>query len=294
MYITGTRVEVTSDPADAYNGMFNIHREVGFIELVNDSVRMTLTEVDGMVFTDEPDPIDSSTINSNYGRFGLVGNDLSGWFYDPENDGWYFTFVRDTLALPITLTYFGGKYLDGLIYLSWTTLSEIDNYGFYIQRRPIRTTEWIDIGFVPGHNTTNVPQQYSYRDSTIKVASEYRLKQVDNTGDVHFSGSWSYEGVLSVDDVAQVGFYLAQNYPNPFSNVTTILFSNDSQSEVSIVIYDDLGREVDTIIDELMGPGIYRYNWDSQHLASGIYFCVLHSKLRSGMRTLVIQMNVIR
>lgn len=105
MYIIGTKVEVTDDPGPYYWG--NKHREGGFITWggSTDSIRMTLVWVDGMVFTNVPSPIDSSMINPNYGRFaftpGVRGLDLSGWFYDPQNNGWYFEFLRDTTGTSV-------------------------------------------------------------------------------------------------------------------------------------------------------------------------------------------------
>jgi hypothetical protein len=65
---------------------------------------------------------------------------------------------------------------------------------------------------------------------------------------------------------------LFQNYPNPFNPRTTISFYSPSRLFVSLKVYDLLGREVSTIVDEELPIGYYPRQWDARGLASGIYF----------------------
>ncbi|MCX6152449.1 MAG: T9SS type A sorting domain-containing protein [Ignavibacteriales bacterium] len=67
-------------------------------------------------------------------------------------------------------------------------------------------------------------------------------------------------------------FYLSQNYPNPFNPVTTIKYSLPIQKQVSIKVFDVLGREVKTLIDDLKLPGNYEVIFNATGLSSGIYF----------------------
>jgi photosystem II stability/assembly factor-like uncharacterized protein len=67
-------------------------------------------------------------------------------------------------------------------------------------------------------------------------------------------------------------YTLEQCYPNPFNPKTTIKFGIPKASDVKLVIYDILGREVGALIDENMNPGEYKAVWDASSLASGIYF----------------------
>jgi photosystem II stability/assembly factor-like uncharacterized protein len=71
---------------------------------------------------------------------------------------------------------------------------------------------------------------------------------------------------------------LAQNYPNPFNGMTTVEFRIAKYEIVSLKVYDILGREVATLIDEMKGPGTCRLQWDSRNLPSGVYLC----RLRAG------------
>ena len=67
-------------------------------------------------------------------------------------------------------------------------------------------------------------------------------------------------------------FALSQNYPNPFNPTTMINYSVAKESNVTIKIYDVMGREVETLVNENKEPGNYEVNFNAQNLASGIYF----------------------
>ncbi len=67
-------------------------------------------------------------------------------------------------------------------------------------------------------------------------------------------------------------FALPQNYPNPFNPVTKIKFDIPNQSVAKIIIYDLLGREVATLVNEQLKPGTYEVDWDGTGFASGVYF----------------------
>jgi hypothetical protein len=70
-------------------------------------------------------------------------------------------------------------------------------------------------------------------------------------------------------------FSLYQNYPNPFNPTTTIEFDIPERTNVKLVIYDILGREVETLIDKELEPGKYKINFTATNLPSGVYFYTL-------------------
>jgi ligand-binding sensor domain-containing protein len=70
-------------------------------------------------------------------------------------------------------------------------------------------------------------------------------------------------------------FTLYQNYPNPFNPSTTIEFDIPERTNVKLVIYDILGREVETLIDKELEPGKYKLNFTATNLPSGVYFYTL-------------------
>jgi hypothetical protein len=70
-------------------------------------------------------------------------------------------------------------------------------------------------------------------------------------------------------------FNLYQNYPNPFNPSTTIEFDIPERSNVKLIVYDILGREIETLIDKELEPGKYKLNFNATNLPSGVYFYTL-------------------
>jgi hypothetical protein len=68
-------------------------------------------------------------------------------------------------------------------------------------------------------------------------------------------------------------FRLMQNYPNPFNPVTTITFRISTMSYITLKIFDVIGREVTTLLDETREPGMYEVTWNAAHMPSGVYLC---------------------
>ena len=65
---------------------------------------------------------------------------------------------------------------------------------------------------------------------------------------------------------------LGQNYPNPFNPKSKIKFHIAKLGEVKLVIFDVLGREITTLVNERLSPGIYEAVWNGSNFASGLYF----------------------
>jgi hypothetical protein len=80
--------------------------------------------------------------------------------------------------------------------------------------------------------------------------------------------------ITGVDDEEMLPtvFKLEQNYPNPFNPSTTIKFAVPERSNVLIKIYDILGSEVSTLVNEEKPAGTYELTWEAIGLSSGIYF----------------------
>lgn len=85
-------------------------------------------------------------------------------------------------------------------------------------------------------------------------------------------------GINSIGSKTPDKFQLYQNYPNPFNPTTNIKFDIAKESNVKISIYDALGREVETVISEIMKPGFYVYSFNAKNLSSGVYFYKITTK----------------
>lgn len=97
---------------------------------------------------------------------------------------------------------------------------------------------------------------------------------------VFVAGYFNGDGLTSVEEQSLITpekFQLKQNYPNPFNPTTKIDFQVQSSSIVTIKIFDVLGNEVDTIVNQQLDPGEYSTVYDASRIASGVYLYQLRS-----------------
>ncbi|MCB0721937.1 MAG: T9SS type A sorting domain-containing protein [Ignavibacteriae bacterium] len=83
--------------------------------------------------------------------------------------------------------------------------------------------------------------------------------------------------VNKISSEVPAGYILNQNYPNPFNPNTKIRFSIPKTNKVSLIVYDQLGREMKRLVDEKLSAGTYEYNFESNNLTSGVYYYTLRS-----------------
>jgi hypothetical protein len=191
------------------------------------------------------------------------------------SDGILWTGVRSALGpLPVELAFFTGSLNGNDVELRWRTETEINNYGFYIERAT-EESNWTVLGYVEGHGNTNSPKHYTYIDSDIYEFRnyDYRLKQTDN------DGTFEYSDVVTVTVGAPVLYSLSQNYPNPFNPETRIDYTIPEEQNVSLRVYNMLGELVQELVNEVKPAGTYTVTFNhssaDRGLASGIYVYVL-------------------
>ena len=83
-------------------------------------------------------------------------------------------------------------------------------------------------------------------------------------------------------------FELSQNYPNPFNPSTTIQYSLPTGSHVKLSIYNLVGEEVRTLVDEYQSSGIYSTKFDGSNLSSGVYFYKIVTDKNSEVKKLIL------
>jgi hypothetical protein len=169
-------------------------------------------------------------------------------------------------SLPVELSSFSASIIGNGIKLKWRTETEVNNYGFEILCQA-QNEEWSLLGFVEGHGNSNSPKEYSFVDENLTSNKySYRLKQIDNDGTFEFSR------VIEIDAGSPIEYNLSQNYPNPFNPSTTIKFSLPEKRNVNLVVYNILGEEIATLLNEVKEAGIYTIEFNASELNSGIYF----------------------
>lgn len=168
-------------------------------------------------------------------------------------------------GIPVELTSFIYSVNGNKVFLNWTTVTEINNNGFEIERS--NGNVFVSIGFVPGHGTTTETNSYSFEDNNLLPGSySYRLKQID------FDGSFKYSETVEVRISVPVEFSLEQNFPNPFNPSTKIKYSIPQSSNVELKVYDVLGNEIETLVNEEKQTGTYEIAYYADNLPSGVYF----------------------
>jgi FlgD Ig-like domain len=222
---------------------------------------------------------------------GTDATDLSGILLSQRNksgheqiDGLTVTNSWSQIPLPVELIAFNANIAGNQVLLNWKTATEINNYGFEVERSEIPQAGqasnlasiavqlWEKVGFVQGHGNSNSPKEYSFTDfPSGGISFNYRLKQIDNDGNFEYSNS--LEVILDTPLKSEA----LQNYPNPFNPSTTISYKIQSQCRTTINIYDLLGKVVATLVNEEKQAGKYEVVWNGKDnsgkkLTSGIYF----------------------
>ena len=165
-----------------------------------------------------------------------------------------------------------------------STVADIDSEGRYI----IVWEEWPNL------------KAQRYTSNGAKIGTNFKLNHTQTNGDYYpvtqlrnnkiytawnrtdINGATSvWMNILDYDNPTVVkneqtnlprAFTLSQNYPNPFNPTTTINYQLQTNSKVSLKIYDILGREVVTLVNEVKSAGTYSTPFNSTRLASGVYF----------------------
>jgi photosystem II stability/assembly factor-like uncharacterized protein len=187
-------------------------------------------------------------------------------------------------TIPVELISFSARIELNDVLLSWITATETNNAGFEIQRSsPLSQSsesekgDWQTLSFIQGAGTITESQFYSFKDEAIPIGFyKYRLKQINH------DGTFEYSNIIEIEINTPIIFYLHQNYPNPFNPTTKIKFSIPSNQTpirggargglVTLKVYDVLGNEVATLVNEQKSSGEYEVEFDGSNLASGIYF----------------------
>lgn len=171
---------------------------------------------------------------------------------------------RDDRAFDLALDSTGNVYVTG-----WSSSSMFNDYTT-IKYSSTGNQLWL--------------QRYNgvgnYNDAAVAVA-------IDNSENVYVTGaSWGdssntdyatikYSHLVSVNQITNSipkNYFLYQNYPNPFNPVTVISYQLAVNSNTSLKIYDILGNEVSTLVNEKQNAGVYSINWNASSFPSGIYY----------------------
>ncbi len=223
---------------------------------------------------------DCSTKNSDPSILRLAVNNSSNWLVSDNIEALQLDIPYCTDPLPVEVTTFTISTQNNSIELKWETATEVNNYGFEIQRQiQVSSIEnqdkhqsWKNLSFVEGNGNSNSSKFYNYIDKTISSGKySYRLKQID------IDGSFEYSDIVEVDLGLPNEFLLSQNYPNPFNPTSSIQFSLPRGTNVRLLVYNLIGKQVAELVNQNMNAGNHKITFDASALSSGIYYYKLIS-----------------
>ncbi|MCZ7556853.1 MAG: T9SS type A sorting domain-containing protein [Bacteroidia bacterium] len=230
---------------------------------------------------DITDPLPTGVDTSWY-TYGSIfgGHNINGRLYVVMCPTFYFgdlTIGEGSNQVPVELTSFSARYIRDNVELSWQTATELNNYGFAIERS--RDGEiWEEIDFVNGAGNSYSPKSYTYTDLLDPATKRaprlaYRLRQIDRDGTTEYSNI-----VFVTLGALPTGVELHEAYPNPFNPSTTVSFSLGTAAPVKIKVFDIYGREVAVILDNAaLEAGVHTAAFRASALPSGSYIVVLNA-----------------
>ncbi|MBV6480064.1 MAG: hypothetical protein HGGPFJEG_02898 [Ignavibacteria bacterium] len=179
-------------------------------------------------------------------------------------------FGGNNSALPVELASFISSVSGSNVTLNWSTVREVNNSGFEVERsdvNPQTPVDWKKVGYVSGNGTTNEMKNYSFTDRGLDQGKyNYRLKQID------YNGNFEYFNLANEVIVGSPEkFSLSQNYPNPFNPSTKINYDLPVDANVSLKVYDMTGKEIVTLVNEYKSAGYHTAEFNALNLSTGVY-----------------------
>lgn len=194
--------------------------------------------------------IDGSLVVNDQAGAGLPDSvDIDSFmFYASGSPSNAFTLLLDDLhftnsvavqPLPVELSAFEARSRDGLVQLRWRTESEIQNFGFEIQRCGAGDA-WETRAFVPGDGDRHTPRWYEFTDSATgeRGVMRYRLRQIDR------DGSETFSPVRSVGLSPSEGLIIGAPWPQPARGWLTVPVLSDTERTVTIELLSLAGTQV--------------------------------------------------
>lgn len=245
-----------------------------------------------------------------YGKFSMSWNQgttsstrLKDWL-DPDNTGAVTLNGKDALApaVPQNVTISGSVGQHPTI--AWSANSEPDLAGYKLRRKIDPDESYFSLIATLGTSQT------SYTDPGVTIRTGgtggqwafYYVKAYDIDGFVSDPSNKVIKPVNymppkiespespgeMIAEATPKEFTLTQNYPNPFNPTTTIHFTLPQSGVVSLKVFDMLGREVETLVNEYRSAGAHQVNFNTSSLTSGVYFYRLESAGKTAIQKMLL------
>lgn len=169
---------------------------------------------------------------------------------------------------PVELISFDATVIGSETMLRWVTASETNNAGFEVQMKAGDESDFSTLDFVEGHGTTTETRNYIYTVPGLDPgAHNFRLKQID------FDGAFEYSDEIEATISVPGTYLLTSAYPNPFNPQASFSLSVAQTQEVTVGVYDVLGRRVVELFNGVLeGGSTHPFELDGRGLPTGPFF----------------------
>ncbi|MGB8319367.1 MAG: T9SS type A sorting domain-containing protein, partial [Ignavibacteriaceae bacterium] len=251
----------------------------------------------------------SSPVNTNGGfeetRVGAAANEINGWkLYNDSPASGGFEIVDDTIeegnrGLKIEITSLGINPWDIQAVNEPFPVEEKTQYRYFIQAKADKENVKVHFDVEdPSYNAwqsmeanlTTKWQEYSFdfyvppHSAEARSANWFALKSNSSSlpitlyiDDLRIEKLGTAVSVNDTHSEVPVNFSLNQNYPNPFNPATILSFNIEHKSIVSLKVFDLLGKEIATLVNEEKPAGCYQVQFDASNLSSGVYFYTMET-----------------
>jgi hypothetical protein len=257
IYITGFSTIGTPTLYDCITIKYSSDGTQEWVKKYNPDSNTASTYIGKVIKTDNSNNVYVYGINIPY-----QGNGLSNIFiakYSANGDLIWDKRENDTLANPN-------------VYISTDSLNNFYTFN------SLRLSNYINSVNLKKYNPSGIVLwSQNYIDSNTAPSSLL----IDNNK-IYLTGTSSrkiftikYSQLLGINNIstsASQDFILRQNYPNPFNGKTIINYTINKAGNIKLIVYDILGKEIKTLVNEYKKPGIYKIEWDASEFASGLYF----------------------
>ena len=231
---------------------------------------------------------------------GIMGDASSGiyrttngglnWAYTSQTDsvGQRYAFYSLSSADANTVYIIGTTYYNGFLIkttnkgLSWNVVRKFNNE---MEAVFAMNSSTVYVGGTMNYNMFSTNGGLTWTNQIIPYTGNISIRGMfftnANTGFCSGTSGYIFRTtnggvwVKNISTETPTAYSLSQNYPNPFNPTTKIKFSIVNSVDVKLVVYDIMGREVQTLVNERLQTGTYEVAFDGSKLNSGIYFCKL-------------------
>jgi hypothetical protein len=195
--------------------------------------------------------------------------------------------VASTLRLQRSLHDLRASMLDGQVELQWR--SDAAGVEAFVVERSTRGTSFEEVGRLTPEDATPTSRPgerlFTTTDEPTAQVVYYRIREVYAGGTDRVSGTFKVGvGPTELESVSEI----VGNYPNPFSNKTTIEFQLGEPAAVRLTLWDVSGKRLAVILDQSMSAGQHRYTFSARDLPSGTYFVRLEAGNASDSHQVVV------